>query len=438
MIRMHAGPAEPLRRLAGLMIVMSTRFPPPVAGDGVRAVSLRAALQSVGSAQLAGAKCRALDKSMADGRRGVTQQGVRWWIVLTVWGWGISPLPDPYDRSVDTAALWEVRLEDFVVWVCYARPSGRQVSFESAGKYASHVRGWVRKVTVPRIELGLGAAGSRIQAILRGYARDVEQPPKQERVGVTPEDLARGLLAGACSAAWCACLTFMMVALARGIEVSLGDDEAFEESEHMMPSDVSFETFQARRLARVTMRKRKDLKVLRGKHAEVVLAGGEPGAHFDAVARLEEWLAERRRLGIPEDRPLFCHTERPWQGFTVREVRDEVKRIMALIGRNPALYGAHSLRIGGATAALAAGVPPQLIRLMGRWSSDVYEIYCRMSLQSAMGVGRAIAGAMVTGMGEKFEDEHLELLPSERDQVAAEMGDEGTWDIDEEHEQGTQ
>ena len=83
-------------------------------------------------------------------------------------------------------------------------------------------------------------------------------------------------------------------------------------------------------------------------------------------------------------------------GFTVREVRDEVKRLMGMLGLDPALFGAHSLRIGGATAALAAGVSPQLIRLMGRWSSDVYELYCRMSLQSAVSVGRAISSAVVT------------------------------------------
>ena len=95
------------------------------------------------------------------------------------------------------------------------------------------------------------------------------------------------------------------------------------------------------------------------------------------------------------------------------EVRDVVKRLMGLIGRDPRLYGAHSLRIGGATAALAAGVSPQMIRLMGRWSSDVYELYCRMSLQSAIGIGRAISSAMVTGVHEQFHDEHLEVLPSE-------------------------
>ena len=57
--------------------------------------------------------------------------------------------------------------------------------------------------------------------------------------------------------------------------------------------------------------------------------------------------------------------------------------------------------------------PPQLIRLMGRWSSDVYEIYCRMSLQSALRVGVTITSAAGVQPTTRFEQEHLELLPSE-------------------------
>ena len=86
---------------------------------------------------------------------------------------------------------------------------------------------------------------------------------------------------------------------------------------------------------------------------------------------------------------------------------------MAAAGQDPARYGAHSLRIGGATAALAAGVPPALIRVMGRWSSDIYEIYTRMSVEAALGVGAAIGSATVTRPDEGFHEEHFELLPSE-------------------------
>ena len=63
---------------------------------------------------------------------------------------------------------------------------------------------------------------------------------------------------------------------------------------------------------------------------------------------------------------------------------------MAALGLDPARFGAHSLRIGGATAALAAGVPPSLIRVLGRWSSDIYQIYCRLSAEAAAGMAAVV------------------------------------------------
>ena len=161
--------------------------------------------------------------------------------------------------------------------------------------------------------------------------------------------------------------------------------------------------------SKVRMRKRKDLKLLTGKHDTVVFAGG--GLYFDAVREMRAWIETRRLLGLPADGPLFCWPD--GSSLTVSEVRDWVKKVAAAAGRDPARFGAHSLRIGGATAALAAGVTPALIRLMGRWSSDIYQIYCRMSVESALHVGRALASAQVTPEQHAFKHEELELMPEE-------------------------
>jgi hypothetical protein len=80
-------------------------------------------------------------------------------------------------------------------------------------------------------------------------------------------------------------------------------------------------------------------------------------------------VAEEERASTP----LFRHAD--GAAFTRSDVSSVVKELMASIGR----FGAHSLRIGGATAALAAGVQPTLIRVAGRWSSDIYQIYCAAS-----------------------------------------------------------
>lgn len=335
----------------------------------------------------------------------------------------LSPIPDPRRLAVDREYQEAVEdlLEDMCVWICDSRPSGRQVSAESCKKYVSSVRAWYRRCY--RATLGLGASGSRIADVLKGYARLVDQPPKLEREGCLPAQLEAGMQVALRALPvlerlmWRAALTFAVTVLARGVEFALdaGRGEVFEETEHMTARDVRAAWAGGRRHAAVRMRKRKNLLVLRGKTHTVFVASSGGAGHFDAAAALFEWLDARRAAGIGEGRPLFCHVS--GAALTVAEVRDMVKRVMAAAGCNPALYGAHSLRIGGATAALAAGVPPNAIRLMGRWSSDVYEIYCRISLQSAVGVGEAIASATVSPAGEAFHEEALEFLPSEVAQV---------------------
>ena len=261
--------------------------------------------------------------------------------------------------------------------------------------------------------------------LLRGVAREIPQAPPLDRIGCQTQDLGLGIERAFPAFErggdlWCmmwrAALAFGFQSLARGCELGTDDSEQFDPVDHLLPADFSFFSTNGTRHARARMRKRKDLKLLRGKHAEVVVGGG--GTYFDAVVMLEEWLRARRAAGIPEEWPMFCGAD----GRATRtcDVRTAVRCAMEAAGCDPSRYGAHSLRIGGATAALAAGVTPQLIRLMGRWSSDIYEIYCRMSLQSALGVGAAIASQRVDSFEGGFRTERLELLPSEMDVIRAE------------------
>jgi hypothetical protein len=250
------------------------------------------------------------------------------------------------------------------------------------------------------------------------------QPPKRKRFGVSPRQLAAGWKAVGASRMIRAATATALVGMMRGCEVALMEGEEFEAEQHLVPADVEVvgprKPTRDELRARLRMRKRKDLRVLRGKHDVVILAAALDAAAFDVVEELEAWLAERRALGIPETQMLFCHED--GSPLTVRQLRDAVKGMMAAIGLDPARFGAHSLRIGGATAALAAGVTPSLIRIMGRWSSDVYEIYCRMSEESALGVGRAIASASVMSFEQGFHSEELELLPEELEHIGAIVG----------------
>lgn len=52
-----------------------------------------------------------------------------------------------------------------------------------------------------------------------------------------------------------------------------------------------------------------------------------------------------------------------------------IKFWISAIGLDPSNYSGHSLQRGGATAMAAAGVPPDIIQIQGRWRSDAYKLY---------------------------------------------------------------
>ena len=76
--------------------------------------------------------------------------------------------------------------------------------------------------------------------------------------------------------------------------------------------------------------------------------------------------------------PMFSNERgRP---LTTTEVRAIARKVARVAGAQEREYGGHSFRIGGATALHGAGCPELAIKTMGRWSSDVYEIYTRAEL----------------------------------------------------------
>ena len=54
------------------------------------------------------------------------------------------------------------------------------------------------------------------------------------------------------------------------------------------------------------------------------------------------------------------------------------------------MYGSHSCRKGGATAAAAAGVEERLIRRHGNWRSECVHIYIAETLKNKLSVSSSI------------------------------------------------
>ena len=86
--------------------------------------------------------------------------------------------------------------------------------------------------------------------------------------------------------------------------------------------------------------------------------------------------------------PLFCYADgRPlsWQ-----QLSSSVQSILHSVGYT-GLYSAHSFRIGAAMTAAGRGVPDHLIKTLGRWSSDAYQLYIRTPIGSLTQISSQLA-----------------------------------------------
>lgn len=82
------------------------------------------------------------------------------------------------------------------------------------------------------------------------------------------------------------------------------------------------------------------------------------------------------------DAPLFSY----WMGRTYVPLTNEtfsklLNHYLSRLSLDPSKYSGHSLRRGGATFALACGLPAEVIQSQGGWSSDCYKRYIDMPLE---------------------------------------------------------
>ena len=90
----------------------------------------------------------------------------------------------------------------------------------------------------------------------------------------------------------------------------------------------------------------------------------------------------------PSPGPLFCYVDgRP---LTWQQLSSTVQAILHSAGY-PGSYSGHSFRIGAATTAAAREIPDHLIKTLGRWSSDAYQLYIRTPVGSLTRVSSQLA-----------------------------------------------
>ena len=96
-----------------------------------------------------------------------------------------------------------------------------------------------------------------------------------------------------------------------------------------------------------------------------------------------------RQHNAPPDTPLYTvyannTTSAIRPAFITNGIRHAAKHLQPTTGIDPYLLSARSLRPGGATALLCAGVASDAIQLMGRWKSDAMLRYLRVQAITQM------------------------------------------------------
>ena len=299
-------------------------------------------------------------------------------------------------RALEASATREERLSEeylvmrFACWLVVER--GVQPS--TAEGYISTVQAWHARRFGCRLAGGMQLC--RVKALLKGMvAAQGGTRPKKKRLGFKPRQLAAlmaELLGGASAleANWRACLAVGFCGLLRGAELGVAAGQAWAAGTCVTRADVTLRWKGGREEVVLMSRPRKKgaHRTEQGKQVPVLLTGG--GRFIDPVRALKELF---ERDPVPEhlwaSTPLF--RGRDGAAFSTAKVRGVVKWMVATGGGDPTLFGAHSLRIGGATAALAAGVPALVIKAMGRWGSDVFEIYAHLSDVAARRFGQSVS-----------------------------------------------
>ena len=201
-----------------------------------------------------------------------------------------------------------------------------------------------------------------VKATLEGLQRSLAKPVNKKEP-LTVEMLAKMVEDAQRSG------TLSDLRLATACLLSFAGFLRFSELVNIRPCDMVFEEDYL--VVRIPHSKTDQLR----KGDEILIT--RTGRSTCPVAKLEEYM-ERTGTAKQDKRFLFRPICKAKSGDKLREsgcisyscLRDLFKMKLRQLGYDPAKFGLHSLRAGGATRAANAGVPDRLFKRHGRWRSE--------------------------------------------------------------------
>ena len=165
----------------------------------------------------------------------------------------------------------------------------------------------------------------------------------------------------------------------------------FETGHHVSKADIKIEGGKAGRYMVLRRTKDKTAK-LDGAFAGKPLPEGESQlCAFTAISTLNE-MDPIRNHEDPAKIPLFRHTN--GQPITGPELLKFLRVMLKVVGEVPEHFGTHSLRIGGATLAMACpGSSEYTVRMMGYWAGDSIRLYTRPTRDAIIDLAKTMMSA---------------------------------------------
>ena len=164
-----------------------------------------------------------------------------------------------------------------------------------------------------------------------------------------------------------AAFTLAFFGLLRVSEFTCPSSLSFDPSLHLSASDIRFSHSPS--LLHVHIKQSKTDPFRQGCTIRVARTGG-PFCPFQAMVTFLQ-------VRPSQHGPLFILSNGSFL------TRADIQRVLAATfpDSSPGSLGSHSFRIGGASMLCSLGVPDATVQLLGRWSSDAFRRYLRVSDQ---------------------------------------------------------
>lgn len=345
----------------------------------------------------------------ADGSGNTNSSAVRSWGRFTVYGLHSHMMrTDVKPDSPWTQRMAEINIVESWAWWLVTQVG---VTPATARDYMHTANAWHERFV--GYGLGAGLPLTRVSKMLDGLARlQGVPPPKRFRIGVRPKHLRQAIDAGldtrdSLNANYATAFEVCLVAIARAGEIASGlPHGTFDVTRHPTRADLTFQFDNTGSPISATIMivnsKARGIEARR-KLPVVLPMRGEylsPGHMLWTLDRVTDPVPSSARNTTPLFRDPATN-----KILTVDGLRSSLRAILSNIGRDGSAYGAHSLRIGGATAMAFCQASAEVIKDVGRWNSDAYLRYIRECRGEHMSYMTRICSADVDDM----EADHLDL-----------------------------